>query len=94
MCSPAGQGEFYAAGGPCTGFAHGFCAAPISQSAFCEEKSWVPAMGSPDWMETHKVIDPGSDDAAGVHLAASQAPAYADKVSNALATYLRSLFSL
>lgn len=50
----------------------------------------MPAMGSPDWMETHKVIDPGSDDAAGVHLAASQAPAYADKVSNALATYLSS----
>jgi Tfp pilus assembly protein PilX len=59
-----------------------------------QSKTWVPQIGSPAWMQIHKVVDSGADAAAGEHLASNQEPGYALKVSNALAMYLRSLLSL
>jgi len=88
LCEPAGLRQLHEAGGPCMGFATGFCAAPMSSSPFCQEGSWIPPMGSPQWMQTHKIVDPGDDEGAGMRLAANQAPAYAHKVAAAMSEYL------
>jgi len=88
LCEPAGLRQLHEAGGPCMGFATGFCGAPMSASAFCQEGSWIPPMGSPQWMQVHKVVDPGDDGGAGVRLVANQAPAYAHKVAAAMSEYL------
>lgn len=88
LCEPAGLRQLHEAGGPCMGFATGFCSTPLSSSPFCQERSWIPPMGSPQWMQVHEVVDPGDDGGAGARLVTNQAPAYAHKVAQAMSEYL------
>lgn len=89
VCAPAGLAQLHEAGGPCAGFATNFCAQPLSQSSFCSTGTWSPSMGSEEWMKNgHEVMDMGDDNGAGLHEAENQAPAYAEKIADALHQYL------
>ena len=51
--------------------------------------TWSPSMGSEEWMKNgHEVMDMGDDNGAGLHEAENQAPAYAEKIADALHQYL------
>ena len=90
LCSPDGLVQLHQAGEACSGFATGFCAHSISspESAFCSAHTWIPPMGSPAWLKAHQVVAPAQDAGPEYNLVENQAPAYAEKVANAMSAYL------